>query len=115
MEITSKSPEFVVWLASCQKLIDKHMAENFPNNTPYVLSAEDGGKVIKVISTGVQRMVYCFVAKCDNNTKALGNVKCGDILKAESWKKPSKHARDNLFSPTKGMDCMTPYGTEYLR
>lgn len=112
--LNAKSPEVVTFLADCQKLVDKSYG-NTTYSKPPTLTAEDGGKVIKIVSNGSQRMVYCFIAKVDNNTKALGEVKCGDVLKSASWKAPAKHARGNLFDSAKGMSQMGPYGAAYLR
>jgi hypothetical protein len=39
----------------------------------------------------------------------------GDVLKCESWKKPAKHARGNIFAADNGLSKMGPYGAEYLR
>ena len=115
MELTTTSPEFVAWLAACQDLINKHYADSFAILTPPTLTAEEGGKVIKIVSNGSQRMVYAFVAKVDNHTKGLGDVKCGDVLKPATWKQPAKHARGNLFDAHKGMSEMGPHGPAYLK
>ena len=57
--------------------------------------------------------VYAWVALADFETKELGKVKTGDIHKAESWKKPAKHARGSVFAADFGK-CLTPYGIVYL-
>ena len=38
----------------------------------------------------------------------------GDILKPESWKKPAKHARGNIFDPWGGTKYLTEYGPMYM-
>lgn len=114
MELTTTSPEFVAWLAGAQKIMDDHRDAHFPTLDRHILTAENGGKVIKIVSTGTQRMVHAFVAKVDNHTKFLGDVKCGDVLKPASWKQPAKHARGNLFDAHKGLSEMGPYGPAYL-
>jgi hypothetical protein len=58
--------------------------------------------------------VYCFVALQDNFTKALGQVRAGDIHKAASWKAPAKHARGNVLRDD-FRNCLTPHGIVYLR
>lgn len=39
----------------------------------------------------------------------------GDILKAESWSKPAKHARGNIFADDYGMSGVGQYGPNYLK
>jgi hypothetical protein len=51
---------------------------------------------------------HSFIAKKDNTTKTLGTVKCGDILKAKTWKQPAKNARGNIFDTPS--DALTPGG-----
>lgn len=58
--------------------------------------------------------VYAFIALVDNTTKALGNVKAGDIHKAATFKAPAKHARGNVFAPN-FRECLTSHGIVYLR
>lgn len=75
----------------------------FPHD---VLTIEPGRRYIRVVSNRQPsggRSVYCFVDTTN-----------GDVLKSESWKKPAKHARGNIFSenPVAGV---TEYGGAYLR
>jgi hypothetical protein len=57
--------------------------------------------IINPVSGQFQRTCYCFID--------LAN---GDILKADGWKKPAKHARGNIF---KGLDGTDKYGASYLK
>ena len=113
--LTTNSPEFIEWLEKCKKVLADHYSTHFPTLARDTLVAEDGGKVIKVISVGNQRSVWAFVAKCDNHTKFLGDVKRGDVLKPATWKAPAKHARGNLFDAQGGMGSIGPYGPAYLK
>lgn len=61
----------------------------------------------------VDTSVYAFICLKDNQTKALGVLKAGDIHKAATFKAPAKHARGNVFFPDFGK-CCTPYGIVYL-
>lgn len=61
------------------------------------------------------RSVYCFICLKDNDTKALGVVKEGDIHKAAGFKAPAKHGRGNVFDETTFATCATPHGIVYLR
>jgi hypothetical protein len=91
-----------------QELVDKHYATH-----PWkrVLSVEPGRRYARIViqdeHDGVldaySRSVYCFV-----------DMTNGDVLKSESWKKPAKHARGNIFNenPVKGCG---PYGAAYLK
>ena len=54
------------------------------------IKAKPGRKYIKLINVegGRDSSVYCFV-----------EAATGDILKAESWSKPARHARGNINDP----------------
>ncbi len=58
--------------------------------------------------------VYAWVCLQDGFTKALGNLKAGDIHKAASFKAPAKHARGNVFNEL-FPNCLTPWGIIYLK
>lgn len=118
MMFNANSPEVVSWLASCQKLINEHYEQNLSNLKAPKLEIMDGTKLMKVVrkEDGDKfGSVFAFIAKCDNYTKVLGNVKAGDILKAASFSQASRHARGNLLDFYKGMKHMTSFGPEYLR
>jgi hypothetical protein len=78
------------------------------------LAAEDPGprgRYVRVWSHGLtygeqngSRRIYCFVDK-----------KTGDVLKAETWKKPAKHARSNVFDADRGASGVTSHGGAYLK
>ncbi len=114
MELTTSSPEFVTWLAGCQNITNGYYSKNFPTLTVPVLTAEEGKTMIKIVATDTQRRVHSFVAKVDNTTKSLGSVKCGDVLKAATWKQPARHARGNLFDTHGGLSKMGQNGPAYL-
>jgi hypothetical protein len=66
----------------------------------------NGRKYIRIVREDVKgsgRSVHCFVDAAN-----------GDILKADGWKRPAKHARGNIFAdnPLAGMG---DYGAQYLR
>lgn len=62
-----------------------------------------GRRYIRIVSSGHgQRSVWGFVDKTN-----------GDILKAEGWKKPAKHARGNVFNLANALLDWT--GPAYLR
>ena len=91
---------------AAQTMIDKYMAETFPNLDVEKLTVEPGRRYVRIVkSSGPHsRYVYCFV-----------DVTNGDILKAASWKAPAKHARGNIFNLTKVTDSVSPYGANYMR
>lgn len=113
MTITSSSPQFVSFMAACQKMITDHYSQGYSKTEIPILVAEEGTKFIKIVKKN--EGVYCFVAKVDNTTKMLGNVVMGGVYKSASFNAPAKHARGNILSPDNGMGCMTVYGAEYLR
>lgn len=58
-----------------------------------------------------------IVRKVPGSTCAYGflNLENGDILKAESWKKPHPKARGNINNPDGGRSALDEYGVVYLR
>lgn len=82
---------------------------------------EGGEKFLRVMSTEtkdgkeVRASIYCFIALVDSESKALGKVKKGDVLKPASWKTPAKHARGNIFDAHNGLAACNSYGPAYLR
>ena len=74
----------------------------------YDLSAEWLQKRVRVVRSDVgnvnSRSVHCFV-----------DMATGDVLKADGWAKPAKHARGNIYDAKNGLGGMSPYGANYLR
>lgn len=90
------------FIALCQARIDAHHAESFPTLSVPKLTAMIGPKYIRIVKEEPgSRSVYCFL---DRQT--------GDILKADGWKRPAKHARGNIRNGAAGT---TIYGASYLR
>ena len=86
----------------------EHLKTKFPE---YQFTFNMGEKYCKVVKSN---SVYCFIALGDSETKTLGTVKLGDIMKPANWNAPAKHARGNVFLPyTWG--SAGKYGMEYLR
>jgi len=57
--------------------------------------------------------VYAFVAMKDGQTKALGQIKTGDIHRPASYNAPAKHARGNVFLPNFG-NAVNQFSIRYL-
>lgn len=64
--------------------------------------APHGGRRFQKIEHGTH--VYCFV-----------DLTNGDVLKAESYKKPAMHARSNIFAEDFGLSGVNEYGANYLK
>lgn len=106
------------FVAFAQRLVDENhdasLERGFPQlfaDKAYVeetrpkISVEYGRRYAKLITDNRgQRSVFCFV-----------DMTNGDILKAEGWKKPAKHARGWLHEPSSWKDAITAYGGRYLR
>ena len=91
------------FIAKCQVLVDEH-TRNY--HWDEKLSVTKGRRYDKIVSTGTDDRpsirVWAFVDKTN-----------GDILKPESWRKPAKHARGNIYED----DCMQfigPHGPAYM-
>lgn len=90
-----------------QSLISDNEGPGYPDDCRTVLISEKGRKYVKVIRTGIEdgstrRSVYCFV-----------EMSTGNILKAESWKRPAKGVRGNIFNQRE--NAVTPWGAIYFR
>ena len=78
------------FLKECQKLVNEHMKQY---SWESILSVTKGRRCDKMVSEDMHeeshrnsKRVWAFVDKTN-----------GDILKPESWKKPAKHARGNIY------------------
>jgi hypothetical protein len=93
-----------LFLTSIRELQAAYFAKHYTNLTPPVISLSPGGKKYLRVeqNNGTQTSVYCFVDKSN-----------GDILKADGWKRPAKHARGNIFVNA-GKDAITPWGVHYI-
>lgn len=100
-ETTINSPEFLSWFNGVVDLSKKYIAEHFTSLAPENFRSDDGRRYIRVWRGN---SVYAFIDKTN-----------GDVLKADSWKKPAKHARGNIHNPDNGLTCTGPYGIVYLR
>lgn len=106
----------IKYLRALDKKIAEHYATHFPTLPAEVLEVVDGGKFVKVNRVRNGRSVYCFISKYDNETKALGKVKSGDLMKAASWRQPAKHARGNIIEDCdNAIENSGPYGIVYLK
>ena len=93
------------FLFGVQKLIDDDHAAHYPNIPRTVVSLEWGPRYVRVVADhSTQRSSWGFLDRTN-----------GDVLKAESWKKPAKHARGNLFDEAGGLARVGPFGPAYLR
>ncbi len=83
----------------CQKIIKEAKATGVLSIDP------DGRKYIRIVNTAYgSRSVFCFV-----------EATTGDVLKADGWKRPAKHARGNIFDEYNGLSRIKWTGPEYLR
>ena len=96
-----------MFVAAAQKIVE---AGSPLSSTRSVLRHSKGKRYIRVYRVEVAKdtgyettdSVYCFV---DRNN--------GDVLKADSWKRPTKHARGSIYTPDNyGVDW---HGGKYLR
>lgn len=111
-----------LFLDANQRLINRHFADCGYTTQGAVIGIPPGGrKFLRVVrwDTDGQGNVLMSTPDDEGNTYPVGKgVHCfisketGDILKADGWKKPARHARGNIFtSPTEGMNST---GAQYL-
>jgi hypothetical protein len=101
------------FVAAAQNTVNEHFATHFPTLQPSRLSIEPGKRYVRIVTTRtnsdgtpdtMSRSVYCFVDTTN-----------GDILKADSWKKPAKHSRGSIFAQDHGQSAVNWHGAHYLR
>ena len=100
------------FVAGAQKVVTDHYKEKYPDFAIPEIRAEEGQKYIRVLKN---EQTYCFIAKEDGKTKALGEVREGDVLKAATFRGPAKGARSNLFDASGGASACEWHGVRYLR
>jgi hypothetical protein len=117
MDIQTAVSEYVTKL---QYKMDQHCIES-KYSWKEKVEAKVSGKYCKIVvshmgaSTG-GGYAYAFVALTDNETKGLGKVKQGDLLKPASWNAPTKWARGNVIeNMDKALEASGHYGVAYLR
>ena len=90
-----------------KEFYENKIADLKRNIGTYQFTVDTGRKYHKVMMTtdGNSRSVHCFIDK-----------KTGDVLKAESWKSPSKGVRYNLLDEYSREKCYDECGwtTHYL-
>ena len=102
------------FVQKCQVIVDEHMKQY---SWEQKLSMSKGRRYDKIVSTDTSShaqpssRVWGFIDKTN-----------GDILKPESWRKPAKHARGNIYeSPSvdgrkndDSMQFIGPHGPAYM-
>ena len=93
------------FLVECQSIVTEHM-KSF--GWECTLSIAKGRRYDKIVKSDMHRpddprhSVYGFIDKTN-----------GNILKAESWRKPAKHARGNIWENDR-MQFVGVYGPYYM-
>lgn len=100
-KIDAAIKEFVEFVTNT---IHTNMKKNFANLPLPKVYAEWGQRYVRIVKEDNQRVVFGFVDRTN-----------GDILKAEGWKKPAKHARGNVLDRSTWAGSHGPYGMTYLR
>lgn len=96
------------FVKGCQELVsgrDKQY-ENVQFNTQLTYDMKKARRYVRIVKSDDfgATSVYCFVDKTN-----------GNVLKADGWKSPAKHARGNIYDEYNGLRCMGAYGPAYLR
>lgn len=92
------------FVAGAKALIEDHYRANYRGLPVPVIEVEAMRRYVRIWKTGnQQKTVYCFV-QIDN----------GDVLKAESWRKPAMHKRSSIYDADFGMSGVTWHGGKYL-
>jgi hypothetical protein len=90
--------------AALQDFITGHYVRMGAENQRPLIEIMVGPKYARIVRVSPgERSVHGFID--------LAN---GDLLKADGWKKPAKHARGNMFAANPLAGC-GPYGMQYIR
>lgn len=117
-DIIITEEEVLNFVARCQELVDAHTKATFPTLTSDLLVFDYGAakRYCRVVATGryvdesgnvvagTKHSAWCFV-----------DLTNGDVLKADGYKKPARHARGNIRDAASGMSKIGPYGPAYLK
>lgn len=89
-----------------QSTLDAHYAKSFPTLEVPQIKLEWGQKYVRIVRE-----------RGPNDRSAFGFIDTtnGDLLKAESWKKPARIPRGNLYDASTWKGSHDPYGMAYLR
>lgn len=83
------------WLETVSRITRERYATHYPNLTPPTFTVDPRGvKYLRIWcnDSSASRSAYAFIEKST-----------GNVLKAESWKKPAKHARGNIYTSETGI------------
>lgn len=94
------------WVSRADAMVKAHYAKHFPLSAPDNLQLRVGKKFGKIISFKRD--------EAGNSAWGFIDLSNGDVLKAESWKRPAPHARGNIFTDEPA-DCCEWTGPRYLR
>ncbi len=109
---TKTAAALASFVATAQDIVDAYFAKHCPVLKASKLSVQPGRRYAKIVTTRtnqdgsadvMSRSVYCFV-----------DLTNGDVLKAETWRKPAKHARANIFASDFGASGINEHGANYL-
>lgn len=107
--------EMSVWTEEANTFVQQYLKANYAHQAerPDYLTLEPGRKYARIVRNAVSDALRDGWA---NRTSAWAfiNMENGDVLKAETWNKPAKHARGNIFTH-KPEECCDWTGPKYLR
>ena len=86
-------------MSAVRKRLTTLFSNHYPNLEVPRIEVTEGRRYWKVVEYSSQGTVHGFVDKTN-----------GDVLKAETFYKPAKHARGNVLSEENGMEAITPNG-----
>jgi hypothetical protein len=125
--VNHSTPALQSFAAAVDALREKHRVEcGFAFAARFgaiIAPIAPGSKFVRIMSTETplsptekaKQSIYAFVAMVDSETKSLGTVKAGDVMKPATWKAPAKHARGNIFDAANGLGTCNSYGPGYLQ
>lgn len=102
---------FEKYVAGVVQKVQTDYATNYPNLTPPSVEVSEGGRYMKVYKAEygkdgkvISRSVHSFIDRTS-----------GDVLKPETWSRPAKWARGNIYDADNGLSRVSSYGPAYLR
>ncbi len=112
---------FLTYLGNILTLRKNYFEESGFTFATHDVDADETDKWLRVYSVEITKngsrreSIHSFIAKMDFETKGLGKVAKGDVMKPASYKVPAKHARGNIYDDYSGAGTCDQFGPGYLR
>lgn len=106
----ASAEDLEAFVAGAQAVVNAHFAENFPGRPADVLTAlpiTDGGRIMKIVSKGIDERHASAWAFIDVST--------GLIYKPSNHRVPAKYPRGTIHTAAFGAEHVGPFGPRHVK